>query len=143
MTSSLRFRVIKIRTMKENLRNSCFYHLHQQSTVEAPISGHPKRQTALTSGQIFPVPMPFSDQILIKNVPKAGQLQLADIKSNSRWCPVIRASTVFDRTTFFHSRFFRKIKSHNNIQYKSNFAQSALFSGPYKVAIYVIHIRNI
>ena len=79
MTSSLRFRVIKIRTMKENLRNSCFYHLHQQSTVEAPISGHPKRQTALTSGQIFPVPMPFSGQILIK---KRSKMQTAPISGH-------------------------------------------------------------
>ena len=40
-------------------------------TVEAPISGHPKRRTALISGQIF-FPRPFSGQILIKNVLKGG-----------------------------------------------------------------------
>ena len=46
-------------------------YLRVEYTVEAPISGHPKRRTALISGQIF-FPRPFSGQILIKNVLKGG-----------------------------------------------------------------------
>ena len=61
------------------------------ATVKAPINGHIKRRTALITAQIF---SSVSGQIFIKNVPKCGQLQLADIKKNSRWRRLIRASTV-------------------------------------------------
>ena len=59
------------------------------STVEPPISGHPKRRTPLISGQnIFP--WLFSSQILIKKSPKGGHsinghLHLADKIFCTEW----------------------------------------------------------